>query len=61
MSEIEDMLAKQALWQKSRKDLGWYEKILLVERVRDSVESLRRSWVPPSSREAPQVDEDPRP
>lgn len=59
MSDIEDMLERQTAWQKSRKNLGWYEKILLVERIRASVESLRRSSVPRPAREVPQPGEDP--
>lgn len=59
MSDIEDMLERQSAWQKSRKNLGWYEKILMVERIRASVESLRRSAVPRPAPGIPPADEDP--
>jgi hypothetical protein len=39
MNDIEEMLRRQALWQKSRQSLSWPEKIRQAERLR---ESLRR-------------------
>ena len=41
MSDLEQMLNRQAQWQKSRQSLTWPEKIRLAERVRDSVRQLR--------------------
>jgi hypothetical protein len=58
MSEAKDRLDKQARWQTNRMNLGWYEKILMVERVRDSIESLRRSSVPQPPHGAAQEDKD---
>ncbi|HKM90419.1 MAG TPA: hypothetical protein VJX29_07385 [Candidatus Acidoferrales bacterium] len=39
---IRNLLAKRSLWQKSRKDLSWEEKIHMVEQVRDEV----ARWLP---------------
>lgn len=41
MTDLEQMLKRQALWQKSRQSLTWPEKIRLAERVRESVRQLR--------------------
>lgn len=41
MTDLEDMLKRQAEWQKSRRSLTWAEKIRMAERVRDSVTLLR--------------------
>lgn len=60
--DVQELLRRQAEWQKSRKDLSWPEKIRMVEKVRDSVRALRatadkkvckksrRSQPPPSKR-----------
>jgi hypothetical protein len=42
MSEIQALLERQARWQRSRKALSWPEKIRMAERVRESVQQLRR-------------------
>ena len=41
MTDLEQMLERQAQWQKSRQSLTWPEKIRMAERVRDSVRQLR--------------------
>ena len=41
MTDVEQMLARQTLWQKSRQSLTWPEKIRLAERVRESIMLLR--------------------
>lgn len=58
MSEAKDRFEKQARWQTNRMNLGWYEKILMVERVRDSIQSLRRSSVPQPPHRTAQEDKD---
>ena len=40
MSDLEQMLTRQAEWQKSRQSLTWPEKIRMAERVLASV----RQW-----------------
>lgn len=37
MNEIEQLLERQARWQKSRKALSWPEKIRMAEQIRASV------------------------
>jgi hypothetical protein len=41
MTDLEQMLKRQAQWQKSRQDLMWPEKIRLAEQVRESVSQWR--------------------
>ncbi len=41
MSEIQQLLARQARWQKTRQTLSWPEKIRMAERIRESVRQLR--------------------
>lgn len=41
MTEIENLLERQARWQKSRKALSWPEKIRMAEEVRASVARWR--------------------
>lgn len=43
MSNVDEMLKRQAQWQKSRQQLTWPEKIRMAEQVRDSVVALRSS------------------
>lgn len=38
MTEIVQLLQRQARWQKSRKDLSWTEKIRMAEQVRPSAQ-----------------------
>lgn len=40
MSDIEQLLERQARWQKSRKSLSWPEKIRMAEAIRESVLAL---------------------
>ena len=41
MTDLEQLLKRQAEWQRSRQSLTWPEKIRLAERVRESVGQLR--------------------
>ena len=41
MSEIQQLLERQARWQKTRQALSWPEKILMAERIRESIRQLR--------------------
>lgn len=41
MTEIEQLLERQARWQKSRSSLSWAEKIRMAERVRESAARWR--------------------
>ncbi len=41
MSEIQELLERQARWQKTRQALSWPEKIRMAESVRESVLQLR--------------------
>lgn len=38
---IEDLLERQARWQKARRDLSWPVKIRMAEEVRESILKLR--------------------
>lgn len=40
MSEIEQMLERQARWQQSRAALSWAEKLRLAETLRDAALAL---------------------
>lgn len=42
MNEIQELLERQARWQKTRQALSWPEKIRMAESVRESVLLLRR-------------------
>ena len=41
MTDVEQLLRRQAQWQRSRQALTWPEKIRLAERIRESVRQLR--------------------
>ncbi|MBK5296609.1 MAG: hypothetical protein JJE40_05565 [Vicinamibacteria bacterium] len=41
MTDVDDLLKRQAEWQKSRQSLTWPEKIRMAERVRESISLLR--------------------
>ncbi|OGP21760.1 MAG: hypothetical protein A2038_04925 [Deltaproteobacteria bacterium GWA2_57_13] len=43
MSDIQQLLERQAEWQKSRKSLSWPEKIRMVEAIRESILQFRRA------------------
>jgi hypothetical protein len=47
MSDASAELARQAAWQKERRDLPWPEKVRMVLVMRESVAALRKTW--PSS------------
>jgi hypothetical protein len=42
MTSHEELLARQAAWQKSRLALSWPEKIRQAERLRSSIETIRK-------------------
>jgi hypothetical protein len=46
MDDVQQMLRRQAVWQKSRQSLTWPEKIRLAEMVRESAQQLRASALP---------------
>ena len=45
MTDLKEMLDRQARWQKSRALLTWPEKMRMVEAVRESVQALRAQAV----------------
>lgn len=48
MSDAPAELARQAAWQKARRDLPWPEKVRMVLVMRESVAALRKTWPSPS-------------
>ncbi len=42
MNETLALLERQALWQKSRQELSWPEKIRMAEAIRESARQLRQ-------------------
>jgi hypothetical protein len=42
MTSHEELLARQAAWQKSRQTLSWPEKIRQAARMRSSIEAIRK-------------------
>ncbi len=52
MTSHEKRLARQAAWQKSRQALSWPEKIRQAERMRASVEEIRKPRQERQRREA---------
>jgi hypothetical protein len=42
MTRTDELLARQAQWQRSRRSLSWPEKIREAERLRPSLEAFRR-------------------
>jgi hypothetical protein len=46
MDDVQEMLRRQAVWQKCRQSLTWPEKIRMAELVRESVQQLRASALP---------------
>ena len=53
MTSHEELLARQAAWQKSRQLLSWPEKIRQAERLRASVEEIRKQRPERRRREVP--------
>jgi len=43
--DVQELLRRQAQWQKSRRALSWPEKIRMAEEIRESIKMLRS--VPP--------------
>ena len=41
MSDSQQLLERQARWQKTRQALSWPEKIQMAEQIRESVRQLR--------------------
>lgn len=54
MDDIQQLLNRQAVWQRSRQSLTWPEKIRMAEKVRESVKQLRASSLPEGNREIPE-------
>jgi hypothetical protein len=55
MSDIKELLDRQARWQKSRKNLSWAEKVRMAERVRADAarwHSTARKAIPPTPKSA---------
>ena len=52
MTDVEQLLKRQAEWQQKRQALTWPEKIRMAERIRESVRQLRAS-PPPIAPEPP--------
>jgi hypothetical protein len=46
MNDIEQILQRQAQWQKSRQSLSWPEKIRMAERLRENLQQWRAKPVP---------------
>jgi len=47
MSDASAELARQAAWQKARRDLPWPEKVRMVLVMRESIAVLRKTWHSP--------------
>ncbi len=43
MTDVAELLARQAKWQKSLRELPWPEKVKMAARLRDQVAALRRT------------------
>ena len=52
MSDIQDLLARQARWQKRRQALSWPEKIQLALKMRESIGMLRARREPAPAKPA---------
>lgn len=56
MNEVQQLLERQARWQKARKNLSWPEKVRMAEVVRESTRRWRaRSYDPTRHRSNPGV------
>jgi hypothetical protein len=51
MTEIQQLLERQAAWQKERRNLSWEEKIRMIEDLRESIRVMRESQ--PSAQTSP--------
>lgn len=59
MTEIEQLLERQAKWQKGRAKLSWAEKLRLAETLRDAALALGRTrpnQPPPQPQSTPDPD-----
>ena len=59
MTRADELLSRQAQWQRSRRNLSWPEKIREAERLRPSLEAFRRMRMDRSVRLAGQLRERP--
>ncbi len=41
MNDVQELLRRQAAWQKTRQHLSWPEKLRLAQRIRESIATLR--------------------
>jgi hypothetical protein len=57
MTRADELFSRQAQWQQSRRNLSWPEKIRQAERLRPSVEALRRMRMNRGVRPAGQLQE----
>jgi len=48
MSDIRELLQRQARWQQSRQALSWPEKICLAEQMREAIQTWRAQRTAPS-------------
>jgi len=48
--DVQELLRRQAQWQKSRQALSWPEKIRMAQEIRESIQKLRAT----SAKDAPQ-------
>jgi hypothetical protein len=48
MTDVAELLARQAKWQKSLRDLSWPEKVRMVARLRSDPIELRRQRPAPA-------------
>lgn len=51
MTDLRELFARQAEWQRARRSLSWAEKMRMAEAVRDSIAALRRAAVRPDRNE----------
>jgi len=51
VNDIQEMLKRQAVWQRSRQSLTWPEKIRMAEKILKSVKQLRASSGPRGNQE----------
>jgi hypothetical protein len=63
VSDINQLLDRQTLWQRTRQALTWPEKVRMAEQMRESILQLRRSGQgeATSARTAPTESHSPRP
>lgn len=53
MTESERILRRQAEWQRTRQHAPWPEKIRQAERIRSSIEAIRKGRLQPPRRMDP--------